>query len=226
MSRNPRGAGLRNEKESFKEFFHDGAESDSGSSNFDGWGGSSDSGSSGGSGSVDWGGFTTTVTTTVPPRSGAPSSSAVRPPQPPPPMPQSSYNGSSGSGSSDGAFNMTQYIGPPNLQNLGGLFANNRQNEPVVRFSSPRSLSSGGSGSGTGGSAGSSGGSGKLSFSHSNMRHQPKNSEAEIAHKIKEAFAILIQGVEMTHYDAKSLVGDKRSKKVLWLVSKLLPFFL
>jgi len=223
MSRNPRVSGLRNEKQSFKEFFHDGAESDSGSSNFDGWGGSSDSGSGGGSGSVDWGGFTTTVT----PRSGAPSSSAVRPPPPPPPpppVPQSSYNGSNGSGSSDGAFNLNQYMGPPNLQNLGGLFANNRQNEPVVRFSSPRSLSSGGSGSGTGGSVGSSGGSGKLSFSHSNMRHQPKNSEAEIAHKIKEAFAILIQGVEMTHFDAKSLVGDKRSKKVLWLVSMLLSF--
>lgn len=109
---------------------------------------------------------------------------------------------------------MTQSSGPNLLQNLGFLGNGSKLGDPDVKFSNPRSLNSGSSG-------GSSSSSGKGGY-----RHQPRVTEADAAHKIKEAFAILIQGVEMTHYDAKSLVGDKKSKKVVWLVRSILhsPF--
>jgi hypothetical protein len=45
--------------------------------------------------------------------------------------------------------------------------------------------------------------------------------------KVREAFQILTQGVEMVHYDLSAKGGAKKSKKIVWMVSyKLLLLLL
>ena len=42
--------------------------------------------------------------------------------------------------------------------------------------------------------------------------------------KVREAFQILTQGVEMMHYDVHNKRGPSKSKKIVWMVPYIVVF--
>lgn len=47
------------------------------------------------------------------------------------------------------------------------------------------------------------------------------SKEEEIENRVREGFSILVQGIELIHYETLNmLIGGKKNKKIFWMVCK------